>query len=484
MDVIQKVKKTIRERGLFSKGSYIVAGFSGGPDSLCMLSVLAALREELSLTIFAVHVNHQLRGEAADQDQTFSEQVCEGMKIPCNVVRCDVAAMAKQEGCSTEDAGRRVRYQAFFAEKKRLEEELEKQGASAEVVIAVAQNQNDQAETVLMRLMRGTGLDGLAGIEYKRKDGVIRPLLEISRKEIEKYCEEQNLQPRIDHTNLQAVYTRNRIRLELIPYIEKYFNPSVNSALTRLAKNAAEDASFLNDEAENAWNYCREAPVGNENKIISAQEESVDLRKLRQYPPAIRKRILLKMLAEKGLFQNVSAVHLEQADELIKSGTQPSIAEFPNGYRLKLSYDRAQILKEKPIRAKNKNQEKVHSEKEDALKGTIKEKLVKWDAIPPLKKMGKNVKAFDYEALKTKEIPFVLRTRKAGDFIRPLGMSGTKKLKNYFIDRKIPSEERDHIPLVACGSEIIWIVGETISESYKVTEKSEVILLLEYEERI
>jgi len=484
MNVIQKVKNTVKEYELLSKGSFVIVGFSGGPDSLCLLSVLQTIKEELSINIFAVHVNHQLRADAADRDQAFVENTCATMGIPCHVVSCDVAALARKEGLSTEDAGRKVRYQAFFKEKKRLEKELKGQNSLTEVVIAIAQNQNDQAETVLMRLMRGTGLDGLVGIEYKRKDGVIRPLLDVSRAEVEGYCIENHLEPCIDHTNLQTVYTRNRIRLELIPYMEQNFNPNVTAAFTRLAKVAAEDSSYLNDVSEKAWESCRLQEKKNEKTTVLKKSEIVDLKDLRKQPKAIRKRIILLMLKEKGLIQNVSAVHLEHADQLVRSGRHPCVAEFPNGYRLKITYDKAEIICEKSITLNNKKANKMHLKKEYALKGEIKEKLVRQDEVSELKKMEKNIRAFDYNAVKENGMALVLRTRKAGDFIRPLGMNGTKKLKNYFIDQKIPKELRDTIPLVACGSEILWIVGEAINEKYKVTSKSEVILLLEYDERV
>ncbi|WP_206459936.1 tRNA lysidine(34) synthetase TilS [Anaerovorax sp. IOR16] len=488
MEVIQKVKNTIKEHELIREGTRVVVGFSGGPDSLCLLSVLQEIKKEFFIQIFAVHVNHQLRGEAADRDQAFVERVCASMQIPCKVVSCDVGELAKKEGLSTEDAGRRVRYQAFFEEKKRIEEELKRQNSLDDVVIAVAQNQNDQAETIIMRIMRGTGLDGLIGIEYKRKDGVIRPLLDVSREEIEQYCNENHLNPCIDHTNLQTVYTRNRIRLELIPYMEQYFNQNVIGALTRLSKIVSEDASYLNDEAKKAWNYCQLQSCKGDKIDMQTELTFVDLKRLQQQPAALRKRILLLMLKEKGLFQNVSAVHLEHADHLIQTGSQPSTAEFPNGYRLRIAYDKVGIVYEENFILKNKKNDKtIYMDKqiqENALNGELKEKLVKWEDVPNLKKMEKNKRAFDYNAVKATGMPLVLRTRKPGDFLRPFGMKGTKKLQNYFVDRKIPKELRDKIPLVACGSEILWIIGEATNENYKVTEKSEVILLLEYDERI
>lgn len=484
MELVQKVKNTIEEHGLLKKGSHVIVGFSGGPDSLCLLTVLQSIKEEFSLHIFAVHVNHQLRGEDANQDQCYAQSICAAMQIPCRVVSCDVAEMAKRDGVSTEDAGRKVRYQAFFEEKEKIENQLKERNQFGEVVIAVAQNQNDQAETVLMRFMRGTGIDGLGGIEYKRKDGVVRPLLDISRKEIEQYCMKKKCTPCIDQTNLQAVYTRNRIRLELLPYMEEHFNENVIGALTRLSKIVREDASFLNDASEKALELCRFTKQSCENQCMKEQSTILSLRRLQQQPAAIRKRILRHLLKEKGLFQNVSAVHLEHADQLIRLGRQPSIAEFPERYCMRIAYEKIEILCEDHLKEQDKNEKKDTGQKNEGqdheLKGQLKEKLVKREDVPDLKKLERNIRAFDFESIKAMGIPFVLRTRKAGDFIRPFGMKGTKKLQDYFVDRKIPKEIRDFIPLVACGSEILWIVGEATNETFKVTKNSEVILLLEY----
>ena len=247
--ITEKVKTTIINNSLIEKGEHIVIGLSGGPDSVCLFHTLNQLKEEFDITLHTVHINHGLRPGAADEDQKYVETLCAEYQIPCHSFTFDVNRIAKEAGISSEDAGRQVRYQSFFEVAEKIENET---GCS--VRIAVAQNRNDQAETVLMRILRGTGTDGLCGIEYLRKEKgkgiIIRPLLDISREEIEQYCSENHLNPQIDLTNLKPIYTRNKIRLELLPYLRGNFNTNITAALNRLSKIAKEDKDYFNHKIE------------------------------------------------------------------------------------------------------------------------------------------------------------------------------------------------------------------------------------------
>jgi tRNA(Ile)-lysidine synthase len=317
----ESVKKTIETRGLIPKGSAVILGLSAGPDSLCLLHILLGLKEKLGFELRALHVNHMLRGADADADESFARSFCEEQGIPLRVVKKDVMAMAKEQGLSTEDAGRRVRYEAFF----RYAEELRKDGRPA--LIALAHNRNDQAETVLFRILRGTGTDGLSGIASKRTDesgySVIRPLLNVSRREIEAYIEAKDLEPRRDLTNDEAVYTRNKIRLELIPFIEERFNPNVTETLSRLADVAREDKEYLHDQARRAY---EEACTG---------EGRLDLRKLEAMMPALRSRVYMAALKDKGLTEDVTLKHLKAIDSLrYAMGHGCAYTELPGGYRV------------------------------------------------------------------------------------------------------------------------------------------------------
>ncbi|MDD7216480.1 MAG: tRNA lysidine(34) synthetase TilS, partial [Firmicutes bacterium] len=236
----KKILKTIREHNLITEGMHIVLGLSGGPDSVCLFSVLTELAGEMNLTLHPVHINHRFRPGAAEEDQAYVEELCRSNGLSCRSFVYDCPAMAREQKLTPEEAGRKARYEAFF----KVAGEIHASGVPAsKIAVAVAQNANDQCETILFRILRGTGTDGLSGIAYKRKGQggfhVIRPLLDITRDEIEKYCADRNLNPRIDHTNSETVYTRNRIRLELIPYLADNFNSNIVETVNRLGRIAA-----------------------------------------------------------------------------------------------------------------------------------------------------------------------------------------------------------------------------------------------------
>ena len=244
MDAFERVKKTIEEHSLVNIGDVLVLGLSGGPDSLCLLHILKDLEGEYGFSLRAFHLNHMIR-EEAEGDEEFVRERCEKLGVPLDCFKADVTAEAKEKGQSVETAGRNIRHAIL----KKLCEDIEKDlkdGCSARGVLA--HNADDQAETVLLRIIRGTGVHGLGAMEYMREDGLIRPLLDTQRKDIEDYCREKGLDPRTDSTNASEEYLRNRIRLSVIPMLED-INPSIKSALTRLAENASMDDSCLSQLA-------------------------------------------------------------------------------------------------------------------------------------------------------------------------------------------------------------------------------------------
>lgn len=306
MDLKLKVRKTIESNALIEKGDKVVLGLSGGPDSVCLLSILSRLQKTFDFQLFAFHVNHSIRGLEADGDENYAKELCEKLGVNFSSVKIDVPALSKKNKKTEEEMGREVRI-----------EEIGKFAAQVGAnKIALAHNKNDQAETVLMRIIRGTGVHGLCAMEYKREDGIIRPLLDADRSEIESYCEKENLNPHIDRTNNETEYTRNKIRLELLPKIAEDFNPAIVDALVRLSANAKADDAALNKIAE-------------VSKTTSVKE-------LAQMDDALFTRVINLLLKDAGLYEDISAVHIIALKSAVQKNIGGKVIEFPKGYRAKI----------------------------------------------------------------------------------------------------------------------------------------------------
>ena len=335
--ILEKVRKTVKEHTLIGKGERIVLGLSGGPDSVCLFHVLRELAAEMDLKIIPVHVNHMFRPGAADRDQEYVEKLCRDAGLKCRTFTVDCNALAAEKGLTPEEAGRQARYEAFYevaSEAKATDPGEEPATAGPGVSIAVAQNANDQAETILHRIIRGTGPDGLAGIAYKRYEKdipVIRPLLDVTRDEIEEYCARYGLDPVIDHTNNEPVYLRNRIRLELLPLLEGY-NSNILEALTRLARIAASDREHMQRETEEAfsWALISESRSGGQRP----DRLTMDRIKLEELDDPIRHRVVRMAFEKIGLMQDITEERLVAADAIILKKQGPKTVEFPHGYSL------------------------------------------------------------------------------------------------------------------------------------------------------
>lgn len=355
----KRIRETIRRHSLIEKGDHIVVGLSGGPDSVCLFHVLLKLREELGLTIHPVHVNHQFRPGAAEADQAYVVNLCSRFGLETRVFTVDCNALAKELGMTSEEAGRKARYDAFCKVADEAEAAIGGHGecgssAAGRVKIAVAHNANDQAETVLFRILRGTGMDGLAGMAYAREEyrgdntgqagdmpggtyRIVRPLLDVWREEIEEYCEANELDPVTDHTNNEAIYTRNKIRLDLIPYIEENYNGNFQEGLVRMAKIAAADKEYFWEETERA--YARLKRPGGESDRAPEPGEAgrmvaLDWRGLADCHEALRHRVVMKAFGEIGLEQDITAERLAASDKIILGRVGGKKVEFPRGHAL------------------------------------------------------------------------------------------------------------------------------------------------------
>lgn len=462
MSISALVLQTIDKYNMVKKGDSVLAAVSGGADSVCMLHILNRLKADLGFTLGCAHVNHGLRGEAADRDEQFVKELCQDLGVPFYSKKFDVAAIAEEKKQTLEEAGRFVRYD-FFGELKSLYG-FEK--------IATAHNKNDNAETVLMRIIRGTGIDGLCGISYVRDDGVIRPVLDISRSEIEGYCAAHNLRFWTDATNADNDYTRNKIRNELIPYLEKEFNSGVTDSLVRLSANAEADSKFLNGYANRLYDrlgspMTRNAPNTLHIESFKMLDKSIGTRILRLAADRSFKGIKLEKR------------HIEDIFDLIEKPTGTAI-DLPRG--LKAEVDYGWLTFEGP----NDKESVLTASDELFTEITIGETIFLdgiGKSISFREELGSYKCSINEIAADLDKIggqPLFVRNRRDGDRLVCFSDGRSKKIKNIFIDAKIPKKDREKIPLLATGNEIIAIIGSRVSEKYKITKDTERALVIKY----
>ena len=293
-----KVIDTIKRYNLIQSGDKLVLGVSGGPDSISMLNILNEIKEEWQFQIYVAHINHMIRKEA-DDDETYVQQYCENNNIQFFAKKVNVQEIANIKKMGTEEAGRNIRYEFF-------EEVLQKVGANK---IAIAHNKNDKIETIVMNLLRGSGLSGLKGIEPIREQRIIRPLIECERQEIEQYCEQYKLEPRIDKTNFENDYTRNKIRNIVIPYIKNEFNPNIIETMDRLSQVATEESNYIELQVEKIY----------QKLLIERSQHQIilKLKEFNQQEKVIKNRLILFVVRElMGSTQRIEKVHIEDIIKL------------------------------------------------------------------------------------------------------------------------------------------------------------------------
>lgn len=292
----EEVLKTIKTYNLIEENDKIVIGVSGGPDSICLLHVLYSLKEKIGFDIVVAHVNHMLR-EVADMETEYVQNFCKNLKIECFVKKADISDLAKTQKKGTEEVGREVRY-SFF------DEVVKKTGANK---IATAHNSNDRAETVILNILRGSGLSGLKGIEAIRDKKYIRPLINIERQEVEKYCIENNLDPKYDESNKENIYTRNKVRNTVIPYIKKEFNPNIIKTINRLSSLATEENEYLQNITKQAF----------ESLLIEKEKNIIlDLHKFNSLDLVIKRRLILYTINE--VLHTTNGIEKVNIDDIIK----------------------------------------------------------------------------------------------------------------------------------------------------------------------
>ena len=654
------VKALIQNEELLHEGMHVIIGLSGGPDSVCLFDLLCRLADDMRLQLYPVHVNHQFRPGAAEADQAFTEALCVERGWPCRSFVYDCARIAAEKNLTSEEAGRKARYEAFGI----VAAELLRRGIAAQnVAIAIAQNANDQAETILFRILRGTGTDGLAGIAKKRYEtvrydaaevseeargqnrqrtdqlcgqaavevsekargaytqeqaqhsanegketgmreelcpcddarraaepvktaiariAVVRPLLETQRAEIEQYLSERGMTACIDQTNAEPIYTRNQIRLELLPYLATRYNENIITALNRLGRIAQSDKAYLQETAARTFEEARTRAAGERAATLPKQENRaccipdnlaeepacsaavlaadvgtdeaveacaqkpkvvyLDCETLRALHAAIRTRVYQRALREVGMTENFSSAQAEAIDHILYAASPSARTELADGFRAARVYGRMKFYRARKkdsgqsgttdmeigaSHAKGVNHTQVEK---DRARGVVNAQLIADDtadgeplaspcaqliadgaadgaplasscarfaadgaadvAVMKTEAAGRRFRLWrtntamyhrllaegrigPHGAFRAAALPagarMELRTRRDGDYLPIRG--GRKKLQDFFVDSKIPKNQRDEILLLACGSHVLWILPSPIFETPVLRQK-------------
>jgi tRNA(Ile)-lysidine synthase len=455
--MIKKVKQTIEKYNLLGRGDRVVVALSGGPDSTALLVILTQIAEEIGFNLIAAHINHGLRAEESDEDEKYSRELSEKMGVDFVAHKIDKTGVEK--GVSPEDYYRRQRYS--FLNKVAKEHRAQK--------IALGHNLHDQAETVLLNLLRGSGLEGLKGILPMRDGKFIRPLIEVSRREIISFLNRAGIQYRQDSSNESKQYLRNKIRRELIPYIKEKFNPKIE-------ENLAQTAEILRSEDEFIRQYVLEAmdsPYLQRKKNLI----SLNISYVNKLPQAIRLRFFKALLESLNPEKNgFSFIHIKSLEKLAQGKGSGKRISLPSGIETRREYDNL-VLERKKDCAK-----RIEYEYTMKIPGSINIKERNATVHLQTKNrdyidLGSENKA--YMDLDKIRLPLILRNRRDGDWFQPLGMKGRKKIKTFFIDRKIPRNERGEIMLIADQISVVWIEKMHLNDRVKITKETKNVLELE-----
>lgn len=452
--IIEKVVHMIEKYNMINAGDGVVVGFSGGPDSVCLLHALHSLKQKYNFELYAVHLNHMIRGEEATRDENFARKFAEALNIPFYSKRIKVESYAKENGLSSEEAGRFLRYELF-------ETVLRSVGGNK---IALAHNMNDQAETMIMRFIRGTGISGMGGIRPVRNNKFIRPILSCNRAEIENYCEIHLLNPVIDSTNEKSIYTRNKVRLEVLPYIKEHFNPNITENLFRVSEIMRDEDDYLNLIADRELKTIRTSKGISREAFIS-------------FHIALKRRVIRILIEEiKGDLTGIESKHIEECINFIETtGTGKSI-NLPKQIECIIEYGFFKI---------NEKNILCDYEYKIVIPGITSLIRADYRIITKIYEINnKNlidkqfVKYFDYDKIKD---GLCFRNRRDGDYMYPKGMNGSKKLKDIFIDKKIPGEIRQQIPLIASDNEVLWVLNMRDTRNYKLSDATKHVLEIKVE---
>lgn len=471
----QRVKEYIRRYHMLDGKDRVIAGVSGGADSICLLFMLAKMSRESGFSIVAVHVHHGLRGDAADGDAAYVADVCKELGVGLQTFYEDVRGYAREKGLTLEEAGRDVR-RSIFEKVMRLEKGTK---------IALAHHRNDNAETLVWNLCRGCGLRGLGGIAPVA-GAWIRPLLCLKRDEIESYLENRGISYCTDESNFTDDHTRNRIRAHVIPYLEEQVNPRAVCHMSETMEQMRLVGEFVEQEVKRYEARCVRYQ-GDRAVLIESE--------FRQVPDALRGFVLHEMLCSMaGKRKDIGSVHMEALEELRKRQVGRQV-QLPYRLCARRCYEGIEVFsglmrQEDHAEAKSRERKAEYELSEEALRSGGKAEPgsvfsgcpVEWNVFERTIDMvifpeNPYTKWFDYDIIKN---TVKIRHRQPGDYITISKEGGIQKLKQYFINEKIPGSLRDRIWLAADGHHIMWIVGYRQNQKYQITDKTRRILELKF----
>jgi tRNA(Ile)-lysidine synthase len=464
-DLTRTVLNTIRQHEMFEPGDSVVVAVSGGPDSVCMLRVLDELSGALSLQLVVAHVDHVTRNGESHRDAAFVERLADSMGLECHIETIDVAG-SKPPGVSFEIAARRARYEFL--------ENLARNTRSSK--IAVGHTANDQAETMLMRLMAGTGRRGIAGMRPVRPLGdvvVVRPLIDVKRTEIMGYLESRKITFQIDRTNLDRRYNRNKVRLDLIPTLEREYNPNVADALCRAARLLQEEEDYLSACARET---AAQVVLHEDTSAIAMSRPAYSAAS-----PVLRRRLLIDLVRKVSeATARPTLESIESADRLCVDGRTGSRMVVCKDVEVAVEADRLLVRKLRSCYS----EPRTASVTDVSLPGraVVEELGVEVETIlvqrtqsieELIARCGPERQLFDAD---TVEGDLHIRAPLPGDSFYPLGLGGRKKLSDYFTDEKVPRDRRRRTALLLSGDDIMWVAGGAMDDRFKLTDATRTVL--------
>jgi tRNA(Ile)-lysidine synthase len=444
--------------------SHILVAVSGGADSVALLHSLHQAAKQHRWRLTVAHLNHGIRGKAAAEDAAFVEAMARQLRIPCVVGRARVPALAKRKGISLEMAAREARY-AFLARTARA---VKADG------VATAHTADDQVETILLKLVRGAGRCGLSGMAAQSLiEGVplIRPLLEVSRGEIEAFLRERSLLWREDESNQDTAFLRNRVRHELLPFLEKEFNPGIREAVLRTGELLRAEDAWMDEMARGILKDCTLTPAlspeGRGSRYVQSD-------KLYGYPLAARRRVIRLWLVQQGVpAMGLDFGSIARVEALLGRRQGSQTVELAGGWQVQRQYDRVLVKKTPPLRGEGKPVGSVQVKVPGVtLMRALGVRIAVTLAPGIVKTRGAEPGAFPAQATLSAKVleqgGLWARPGKAGDRMSPFGMKGTRKIQDILVDAKVPRAVRERIPVLVCAERVVWLPGYRIDRKWAV----------------